>query len=206
MFQIICLKSKFLRGIFNQNTYVLLNEDEAILIDAGADVNDIKDIVGSRKVLGVLMTHLHFDHIWNLSQILSEFKCNVYISKGCENRFSDATLNASNLIKKEMKFEISQRQISYFEENMSIGTFQIKVYNTPGHSRDSVCFLIGDSLFTGDTVFFDSIGRTDLPDSNDQQMIRSLRKIREIDFSIAYPGHYDSCEKSKILQTINMYV
>ena len=68
--EIVCLKSKFLHNLFDQNTYVVKCGDEALLVDAGAEVEDVKQVVESRKVVGILITHIHFDHIWNLKKYI----------------------------------------------------------------------------------------------------------------------------------------
>ena len=80
------------------------------------------------------------------------------------------------------------------------------MFSTPGHSADSVCILFEDKLFTGDTIFSDCIGRIDLKDSSKDKMIESLEKIKEIDFSVAYPGHYESATKQEIIKTIGFYL
>ena len=206
MINIQTVVSKFMHGAFEQNTYVLYNKKEAVIIDAGAEVEDLKSIIQNRKVLAVLITHLHFDHIWNLPEILKEFDCSVYIQKDCENSFIDSRYNASYMIRQNLIFEIPSEKIEYFTENLKLGKFEFKVYQTPGHSRDCVCFLIDKNLFTGDTIFKDSIGRTDLMDSDNKKILESLKIIKDIDFKTAYHGHYESSSKEEVLDTINMFL
>lgn len=206
MINISTVVSKFLMGSFSQNTYVLQNESEVIIIDAGAEVEDLKEIIQEKKVLAVLITHLHFDHIWNLQKILEKFNCPVYIKENCENNFLDSSFNASYLIRMNLTFDIPKNKIKFYEEDLTLGKFEFKVFYTPGHSRDCVCLKIEDVLFTGDTIFKDSIGRTDLIDSDKINMISSLEKINDIDFKIAYPGHYESCTKQEVMDTIDMFL
>ena len=206
MVEIVCLKSKFMHGIMEQNTYVLTKGKFALIVDAGADLNDVKDVVGDRKVLGVFMTHLHFDHFWYLEEYLKEFDCPVYIWPNYENKFTDSVLNGSVLVRKSIEKNIKKSQIKYYENNLKLGDFDCEIIHTPGHSADSVCILIDDNLFTGDTIFSDAIGRTDLKDSSNQDMVQSLQKIRGIDFITAYPGHYESASKIQILRTIGFYL
>lgn len=204
--QIHVIKSKFLRGVFDQNTYVLKNKNEAIIIDAGAEVEDIKQVVGNSKVLAILITHLHFDHIWNIEKYVSEFQADVYIVSGHENYFDDSKLNASFMIRKNMTFSIAKNNIKYYAEKLKIGSFDIDVYFTPGHSADSVCLLINKNLFCGDTVFDDGIGRTDLYDSSNEKMHESLNLVRLLNFDEAFPGHFERATKEKILKTISHYI
>lgn len=200
------VKSKFLRNMFDQNTYVLLSKKSAIIIDAGAELEDVKEVVGNRKVLAVLLTHLHFDHFWNIDQYLNEWNCDVYCVEGEEERFVKNDLNGSFIIRQNIVKNIDNNLIKNYAEKLKIGEFDFDVIFTPGHTSDGVCLLLEDKLFTGDTVFVDAIGRTDLADSNPFEMKDSLLKIRDINFSVAYPGHYESATKEQILKAINYYL
>lgn len=206
MVEIVKLKSKFMHGIMEQNTYVLLKGMFAVIIDAGADIQDIKEVVGKRKVLGVLMTHLHFDHFWYVENYLEEFDTEVFVVEGYENKFLDAVLNGSYLIRQVVEKNISKKRIKYYAKNLKLENFDIEVFNTPGHCEDCVSLLIEKNLFTGDTIFSDCIGRIDLKDSSKDQMIESLEKIKGIDFETAFPGHYESATKQEILKTIGFYL
>lgn len=185
------IKAKFLKGIMDQNTYLVLGEKEAILIDAGAEIQDIQNELCGRKLKMVLMTHLHFDHIWNLDKIVTTFNVPVYICSGEEKRFSDDKLNASVLVRKSVVKNIDQKYIKYYAENLKTEEFSVGVINTPGHTKDSVCLLINDYLFSGDTKFAYGIGRTDLLDSDESEMVESLRKLKNIKYSVLCPGHGD---------------
>ena len=200
------VKSKFLRNMFDQNTYVLLSKKSAIIIDAGAELEDVKEVVGNRKVLAVLLTHLHFDHFWNIDQYLNEWHCDVYCVEGEEERFVRNDLNGSFIIRQNIVKNIDNNLIKNYAEKLKIGEFNFDVIFTPGHTSDGVCLLLEDKLFTGDTVFVDAIGRTDLADSNPFEMKDSLLKIRDINFSVAYPGHYESATKEQIIKAINYYL
>lgn len=204
--EINIIKSKFLRGLFDQNTYVLTNKNQAIIIDAGAELEDVIAVVGNRKVLAILMTHLHFDHFWNLDKYLEKFDCKVFIKENCEEKFENGKLNGSVLIKKEFTKIISKKFIKYYAKKLELGDFSIEVFETSGHSADSVCLLVQGVLFTGDTVFSDAIGRTDLQDSSNEKMLESLKLIKNIDFERAYPGHYETATKNEILKTISFYL
>ena len=206
MIKVNTIKSKFLCGSFEQNTYILTDKETALIIDAGAELDDVKQIVGDKKVLGILMTHLHFDHFWNLDKYLQEFNTEVYIQENFENKFTDNLSNASVLCRLDFEIKISKNKIKYYAKNFCLGKFDIEIFKTPGHSADSVCILIDDKLFTGDTVFSDCIGRIDLKDSNKTDMIQSLELIQKIDFITAFPGHYESASKNQIIKTIGFYI
>ena len=198
--------SKFLGGSFDQNTFVFEHKGECILIDAGAEIEDIESVLGKKKLSAVLITHAHFDHIYNIEKIVERFNCDVYISKGAEEKFLNPMKNASFLVRQNMVFNVDSSKIKYYDEKISFKKFDVKVYKTPGHASDSVCLLIGSHLFTGDTVFDDFIGRCDLYDSSPKEMENSLKLIRQIEFETAYPGHYDIAKKQAILKVIDRIV
>ena len=199
------IKSKFLYGSFDQNTYVISNDKEVVIIDAGAELEDLKQEIKDKKVLAILITHLHFDHIFNIEKLLNEFVCPVYIVKGANDKLTNSLKNASFLISQNMTFNIPKDSLKYYSENLTLGSFDFQIFETPGHSSDCVCILIEDKLFTGDTVFYKSFGRTDLYDSDADKMEESIRKILNIPFKIAYPGHSISFDKSVLKETFFMF-
>lgn len=206
MIEIATIKSKFMKNIFDHNTYVLLSKKNAIIIDAGAEIEDVKSVVGNRKVLAVLFTHLHFDHTWNIEDYVSEFGCDVYVAENQENRFADVDLNASYMVRQNIIKNVDKKFIKYYAEKLKIGEFNFDIILTPGHTADGVCILCDGNLFTGDTVFADGVGRTDLKDSNPFELKESLEKISKLKFETAFPGHYEPANKEKILKNIFYYI
>ncbi|MBQ8425800.1 MAG: MBL fold metallo-hydrolase [Clostridia bacterium] len=200
------IKSKFFRGLFGQNTYAILNKKSAVIIDAGANIEDLIFEIGNRKVQAVLVTHLHFDHIYYIERILKEFNCPVYIQKGFDEKFYDANKNVSLNLRQNLTFNVQENQIKYYEDELEFDGLKFKIYKTPGHSADGVCIKIDEFLFTGDTIFDDSIGRFDFYDSDFNQLKNSLKIIGDIDFEVAYPGHGEACSKDQILNTISFYI
>lgn len=187
-------------GILNQKTYVVSKGKSAIIIDAGAELEDVKRAAGGKKILAVLITHCHFDHIWCVEDYVKEWNVPVYISSGAEEKLADAYKNCSNIIGDKRVFEIAQENLRHHEDTLHIGDFEIEVIKTPGHSADLVSFLIEKNLFPGDLVLGGSIGRTDLYDSDFGDMWDSLEKLKNIDFEMAYPGHYEPMTKAETLK------
>ena len=206
MTKIVTIKSKFMRNIFDQNTYVLTNKKEAIIIDAGAEIEDVKEVLKNRKVLAVLLTHAHFDHTWNLEKYVQEFGCDVYVVEGEEERLTNNQLNASFIVRENIVQNVGKQFIKYYAEKLKIGSFDFDVVFTPGHTSDGVCILWNKNLFTGDTVFADGVGRTDLQDSNPFELKKSLVLIQNLDYETAFPGHYENASKQKINRTLDFYL
>ena len=202
MDQIKLVKSKFLKNLFDQNTYVLSSDKDAVIIDAGAEVVDVLNAVKDKNVRAILITHLHFDHIWNLENYLQVFQCNVFICKGAEPRFVLPRFNRSEMLYVPRKFFIEKSRISFISSHMKFGKIEIFAYFTPGHAADCVSFLWRRNLFSGDLIFENGIGRTDLPDSDNEKMAYSLNNLLDIDFDNIFPGHYNTLTKSEAKKII----
>ena len=148
-------------GILQTNCYIISNDNDVLIIDPGDEYNKIMSKIGSRNIIGVLVTHNHFDHI------------------GCINFFNkDIIYDYNNL-----------------DEGIhTIGDFTFEVIYNPGHTLDSISFYFDNikSLFCGDFIFYEAIGRTDLGGSiND--VITSLKNTIRYDDNIKiYPGHGES--------------
>jgi len=183
------LKS-FSLGSFFTNCYLLFNEDtkDAIIIDAPEDIltvcSYIKD--NNLKVHCVMLTHGHIDHIKGLNQIEFPF----YIHREDRKFLVSPGLNLSSLLLEE-PFKVGRLPLLLNEKILRLGSFEIEVIHTPGHTPGSVSFKLRDWLFCGDTLFFDSIGRVDLPYASYPVLISSIKeKIVSLkDQILVFPGH-----------------
>lgn len=181
-------------GLFKVNNYILFDEEtkETILIDAGGDIdmtkNAIEKIGGNLKYL--LNTHAHMDHIAGDYDIQKHYKVPVYI----HNKDEEQIKYFKNYLQAVgMPDYNPPENVHFFDENetFKIGSKNIKVIHTPGHTQGGVCFLIDDMLFAGDTLFCESIGRTDLLGGDFNQLITSIKqKLFTLPDGIkVYPGH-----------------
>lgn len=190
------MKIKTLKsGKLNNNTYIVCNDnDECILIDAAAEVADIKARTEDDgiKVLGVILTHGHYDHFENLDKIMDYFKVKCYVTESELEKLYNPKANYSitfNVIKTTRQprenFEILKNQ-----DNINLGNFKIKTFVTPGHTDGSICIEIEDKLFTGDTKFLWTCGRTDLITGSEEDMQKSLEYIeKHYKGKEFFPGH-----------------
>ena len=178
--------SKFL----DANCYLIEKGNKYVIIDPCVPVSELKRL-GVNEVSFVLVTHGHVDHIYFVEEVVNEYNCTVYFSEQCIEKMFNDQLNLSLFfkkglnIKKDLHYEIlKDGDIVRFEDE------EIKCIYTPGHSSCSMCYLLNNDLFTGDTLFDRSVGRTDLYSGNSLKLIESLKKIvkMNIDFTI-YPGH-----------------
>ena len=177
-------------GPLRVNAYFLVNDKgEAVAIDGGENYKKVKQAEETYgfKVKALLLTHAHFDHA-GCAKKLQDDGAKVYISE------TDAPklLNDGNL---SGDFG---RKFDYLTADITVGDgdeicecgMKFKVIATPGHTDGSICFLINDMLFTGDTLFWGSVGRTDFPTGNRDALVASVKKLFALpgEYSV-YPGH-----------------
>ena len=149
-------------GYLETNCYILKKDNKALVIDPGDEIDKINTVIGNTKIVGVLITHNHFDHIGALSNF----------EKIIIHDFRDLE-----------------------EKEYNIEGFKFKVIYTPGHSKDSVSYYFEEinTLFCGDFIFYENIGRCDLPTGNFNIMKESINKIKKYPKDITiYPGHGES--------------
>ena len=178
-------------GPLKVNTYFLVNENtkEAVVIDGGENYNLIKRTEKEYgfKIKAVLLTHAHFDHSGNAKK-LKDDGAQVYIGfKDAEKLACGGTLSEDF----GRKFESFTADHTLNDGDViAVCGIKIEVISTPGHTDGSVTFKVGNMLFTGDTLFLESVGRTDFPTGDRQELIRSVKKLFALDGDYdVYPGH-----------------
>ncbi len=176
-------------GQLETNCYVVVNEETlaCVVIDPGDESNTIMDYIESNRLKceAILLTHGHFDHVGAVNEILEQTGCALYINPRDEGY---------EVGKSGVKFKMPEGGKYYDDGDVIVEAgLEFKVLATPGHTPGSVCLICGDALFTGDTLFRGSCGRTDLPGGSMREEMRSLKKICELegDYEV-YPGHMDS--------------
>jgi len=170
-------------GAYQTNCYMIWAEesDKCVVIDPGYDADTVLDQAKKqgKTIEAILLTHGHFDHVGAVRDIAAETDCAVYI---CPDDLSMPTqLTAGPLYYTH----------TYGEGDvLQLAGLSIRVIQTPGHTRGSVCLITGDTMFSGDTLFEGSCGRTDLPGGDWAVILQSLKRLKEMtkDYKV-YPGH-----------------
>ena len=194
----------------NANTYVVSSGEEAIVIDPANDIRSIKTLLKNKKLVGVLLTHGHFDHFSTINKMLTEFNCPYYMHKNAYSKLKNVDTSCARYFGCNAPVEIDETYIKFVSEGVKINIagLDIKCLYKPGHTDCSIVFQIENNLFTGDFLFKGSVGRCDLPTGNNLIMRKSLSEIKtfkkEEDFVI-YPGHGESTLLSEELKT-NYYL
>ena len=181
-------------GLFAVNTYYVVNEidNTAVVIDGGVKAHKVLDFAREKgfTVTHMLLTHAHFDH----SACSLELQKNGVKVGICEREKDGLKIPAFNLSEYfNIPFHPTACDFTFSDgEVLSINGIDFKVIATPGHSSGSVCFLAENRLFSGDTLMFETVGRTDLFGSSAVDLSESLKKLKELPDEISvYPGHGD---------------
>ncbi len=183
-------------GPLEVNTYILKDEEskEAVIIDVGGDFEQIKTQLDKQgyKIIYILNTHGHFDHVLGEAVITKNYSdIPIYMHKADLSHFSN--------LKEEMSWfrqEYNDENIkitNFIDENsfLKLGNNQIKIFYTPGHSKGSLSYYIDNKVFTGDALFYHSIGRTDFIDGDYDTLINSIKTnlLTLPNDTKVYPGH-----------------
>lgn len=183
-------------GIFAVNCYILAEADAgpAIIIDPGADEKKIREVLAKHKLAAsmVINTHGHFDHIG----CDDKFGVPIYIHRDDAALLKDARLNLSDFLFNTY-YAAGQVTIKTVEDGDSIelGSIKLEIIATPGHTRGGICLLLkgpgNKILFSGDTLFYQGVGRTDFPGASESDLARSIKEklFKLPDDTLIYPGH-----------------
>lgn len=177
-------------GIYDENIYVLVDEksNDAFIVDPGGN-GDL--LIKNIEALGcnikyILLTHGHFDHVEALNEVVEKFKAPIYINE-----------NEVNFMKTDKTvFGNPPKEYLLIKDGdvLPFGDDFIKCIHTPGHTKGGMCYLYKDVIFTGDTLFKASVGRSDFVGGDFNELINSIKtKLMILDNDIKiYPGHMES--------------
>lgn len=179
-------------GVYMANCYIIEGEKELLVIDPGAKPNKLFDKIDAlqKRVVGVILTHGHFDHIGGVDELVNRYQCPLYMH---EADYEMAISPEKNYSLPNRQTKITKKPIFIHQGAYTIGEFDLHFYDAPGHSEGSIMIQYQHHLFTGDVLFKESIGRTDLYNSNNGAMKNTLAMIHTLSHDlIVYPGHGES--------------
>ncbi len=169
------------------NCYLVQNGPEGLVIDPGGDAELVSRACRELGMTpaAVLLTHGHFDHVGALSELLDAWPgLDVYCHSADLSETDEELFPLARQLGSHPHHPLADGQV------LKLAGLPIEVLHTPGHSKGSCCFRLGDALFTGDTLFRFSMGRTDFPGGDDREMAASLKRLAALEGDLAvYPGH-----------------
>ena len=172
-------------GLYQVNTYILWDTSSktCCVIDPGYDANTILTHISQLHLTleAILLTHGHFDHVGAVRELVMDTACKVYLC--AEDLSMPEAMTAGPLYYTH----------TYAEgDTVQLAGLHIRVLQTPGHTPGSVCLLVENTLFSGDTLFAGSCGRTDFPGGNWVDILKSLKRLSQMKNCTVYPGHGES--------------
>lgn len=201
------IKSKL---AFEANCYVIMKGDDAIVIDPCIPFHQVQHILKenhlNKKLQAVIVTHGHIDHFYYLDEYLDFTDKLIYHQKAVDKM---GNIKKSYAILTPQKDPFVNHDKTVFvkdDDLLEFGQIKAKIIYTPGHSNCSISILIEDALFTGDTLFYHSVGRSDLYTGNPSALNESLRKLVNAYPEVTvYPGHEEITSMDEE-RTANPYV
>lgn len=177
------------------NCYLLAHGTHALVVDPCVSVDAIRQAARTAGAVldGILLTHGHFDHVLTLDALRDALALPAYIHEKDAELLPDGQKNAFALFfGQDRAFRPAERTLQD-GDSLPLGDAHIRVLHTPGHTAGSVCYLAGDALLTGDTLFADGYGRYDLYSGDVTALIASLHRLSALDPTLTlYAGHGDT--------------
>lgn len=191
---------KQVMGIYMANCYLLWKENHVIIIDPGSTSRKLLSHLIEKEAVvdAILLTHGHFDHIGGVDFFANEFHCPIYIDEADYKMTQDTSINGSI----PGREGIVKSEISFYQTGINkVKNFEFEAIFAPGHTHGCTMLKFDNLLFSGDVLFKETIGRTDLVVSSNGEMMNTLNMIKTLDTNlIVYPGHG---EATTILHELN---
>ena len=194
---------RFVNSRFTSNTYIIAHpeHDNVWVVDPGDTdiVFEWMKVHSKTAIIGILLTHAHFDHIYGMNEILEHYpECVVYIANEYgKDALNNPKTNGSKYTEEGPIVVLPDAIIKYYDATMQLWDgVEMRTVNTPGHSDDSKCFIIDGMLFTGDTLIKDVRTVTKLKGGSVEKLEESMKLIEQMKGSglKVMPGHGDEFE------------
>ena len=180
-------------GELDTNCYVLWDENRiGMIIDPADEADKILSLVENERldIQAVVLTHAHFDHMLAAKTVCAALGAPLYVGKGDEEALADPVRNLSGVFQMCPSIHMTADKTLTEGDVLSIGELSFTVLETPGHTPGCICLMGDGVLFSGDTLFRDSIGRVDFPGGDVPAMVASLRRLAQLpEDTTMYSGH-----------------
>lgn len=184
-------------NLVESNVYIVAQNGEGVVIDCGCSAEKLMAVLDkhSVKIKYIILTHGHFDHIYFIDSIREKTGAKVCIHEMDSECLSDPKLNGMALFPIRGSASFKPADILLKDgELLECGGLKYKIIHTPGHTKGGICILVENNIFTGDTLFKETIGRTDFPGGSSSDIKNSIEgKLYALpDETVVYPGHGDA--------------
>jgi len=189
--------------LLDSNVFVATENDVCVIVDAGASLEKIKQVVGEKKVVGVLLTHAHYDHCYYAQDYAKEFSCKIYCSKNAREYLENSVYNYS-----EGHFKVEGFSEFIFldcEGKLSFDGIKVSYTQLGGHSLADMIFKIENDVFVGDLLIGRDIGRLDLYGGSKEGMKSSLDYLIKLDFETIHSGHGEDNSKDSQIKVMKLW-
>jgi len=170
-------------GPMQNFSYIIRDEKtkDAAVVDAGWETNKLIEAANKEKlkINKIILTHSHYDHAQKADELASKTGADIYFH---ENEYDEIKKFIKNPNIKAIKLKNN--------EEIKLGSIKIKAIHTPGHTPGAICLLVESKLLTGDTLFVNAVGRTDLAGGDSIKLFESLQELKKLSDGVeVYPGH-----------------
>jgi len=192
---------QFFDESFSENTFLVTINNKSVLVDPGMIGTKLEEDLSNTELLFVILTHGHADHFLGIKNL----DVPIYVSDYDKTFLNNPSYSYAKTFGNNDSFK--HKDIRNIEKLPVFEGKKFKVFSTPGHTKGSVCIQLEDRLFSGDTLFVDSVGRTDLFSGNSNELTKSLKMLdsKISNNTIIYPGH-GGYAKFKIIKQKNPYM
>jgi len=167
-------------NLIAQNAYLVVDQNQAVIIDPGFNGEAAASLIRERgwQLVAVLLTHGHFDHFRDLRLLVKDTSLPVYVHEEDAGNFSDRALNGATYFNGSFTLPPGASVRCVRDGDLlRFGRLEFSVLHTPGHTPGSVCYSLGKTLFSGDTLFCGDVGRTDLAGGSPHRLRTSLERL-----------------------------
>lgn len=179
---------KLIVGVIQSNCYVIETENKnAVIIDAGAEADRIFALLEEKGLTlkKILLTHGHFDHIGAVAEIVQKTGAEVYIYPADASKLQSEEKSLANVIPGQKFAKVTKYTPVNDGDVIVQDELSFRAIHTPGHTKGGVCYVCLDNIFSGDTLFAGTVGRTDFADGSLEDIKTSMKKL------VALEGNYN---------------
>lgn len=192
-------------GALKTNCYLVWDDARrAVVIDPGDEAARLLDEIQAErlKVEAVLLTHLHIDHFMAVPRLVEVLHAPLWMPRTEQPALTDGERSLMNWLPPEQRFALCPDRLLDEGDTLTVGALTLTVLHTPGHTAGSCCYRCGKWLFSGDTLFAGTAGRTDLVSGSERQLRESFKRLAAIPDNLrVFPGHGFETDLARERQT-----